>query len=630
MAVTIKIVNLLRAFFAIERWQKRVITLASDFVMLAIAAWLAFSLRLLDAGEPWPKVELAILLAPLASIPPMVTLGTYRAVVRYINSQLIATVAKALLVGVALWALLLTLAQIPVPRSVLLIYWTLAVALVGVTRLVAKWAIWRYSDLGPERQPKPARESVLIYGVGQAGRTLMSSLAVSPYWRVAGFISPNGHLVNQDVLGVRVFDDEQLELLVRKLSISQVLLALDDQDRELKQRLVDRLESLAVAVKTVPSVDDIAAGRAKRNQLTELAVEDLLNRLPVSPDPELIGRHIRNQVVMVTGAGGSIGSELARQALTQMPTHLILFEQTEFALYAIDAELEALKAARNLNTVIVSVLGSVRNEEQLKRLMLQYKVNTLYHAAAYKHVPLVEQNPIEGLRNNLLGTWHAASAAIAAGVDNFVLVSTDKAVRPSNVMGASKRLAELAIQSLAAGGDSVRFSIVRFGNVLGSSGSVVPKFRAQIADGGPVTVTDQDVTRYFMTIPEAAQLVIQAGALGGEGQLFVLDMGQPVKILDLALRMIRLSGHTPKLDQAGSGDIEVRFTGLRPGEKLHEELLISGEVKPTSHPRITEADEPSLAAGELRQIISQVAGDDLPKTSDALLGQINQWLKAGS
>lgn len=486
-----------------------------------------------------------------------------------------------------------------VPRTVGLIQPILLLLFVGASRALAR--VW----LGDEYQSilnRAARPRVLIYGAGATGRQLAAAMANSHEMQVVGFLDDDDRLHGHVLNGQPIYSPADLDTLVAAQSISDVLLAMPSLSRARRNEILSQIQASRVAVRTLPSVTDLAQGRVSVSDLRELDIDDLLGREPVPPNPELLRKNITGKVVLVTGAGGSIGSELCRQILTVNPAKLLLIEQSEFALYTIHQELGERLPTPKISTpaVLVPILASVHDQERMREIMSTWRPDTVYHAAAYKHVPLVEHNPAAGINNNVLGTLRTAQAATESGVADFVLVSTDKAVRPTNVMGASKRLAEMALQAMAANKqDGTKFSMVRFGNVLGSSGSVVPRFRQQIRDGGPVTLTHPDVTRYFMTIPEAAQLVIQAGAMGKGGDVFVLDMGQPVKIMDLARRMVELSGLTVKDEQNPHGDIEIAVTGLRPGEKLYEELLIGDNPQPTLHPCIMKAHEEFVHWGDL-------------------------------
>jgi FlaA1/EpsC-like NDP-sugar epimerase len=473
---------------------------------------------------------------------------------------------------------------------------------VGASRALAR--VWLGDDYRSMLK-RASRPKVLIYGAGNAGRQLAAAMANSHEMQVAGFLDDDDRLHRQMLNGQPIYNPADLDTLATTLNIRDVLLAMPSLSRRRRNEILSLIRSAQVAVRTLPSVTDLAQGKVSISDLRELDIDDLLGREPVTPNHILLAKNIVGKVVLVTGAGGSIGSELCRQILAVSPAKLLLIEQSEFALYGIHQELEeklaALDGARP--PVLVPLLASVQDDDRMHEIMSTWEPDTVYHAAAYKHVPLVEHNPVEGIKNNVFGTLRTAQAAIACGVSDFVLVSTDKAVRPTNIMGASKRLAEMVLQALAAeqrGTKNVTtLSMVRFGNVLGSSGSVVPKFRQQIRDGGPITLTHPDITRFFMTIPEASQLVIQAGAMGRGGDVFVLDMGEPIRIADLARRMIELSGLTVKDEGNPDGDIEIEITGLRPGEKLFEELLIGDNPEGTSHPRILRAREDFLPWQEL-------------------------------
>jgi FlaA1/EpsC-like NDP-sugar epimerase len=480
-----------------------------------------------------------------------------------------------------------------VPRTVGIIQPILLLLFVGASRALARvWLGDQYLSI----LKRASRPKVLIYGAGTTGRQLAAAMANSHEMQVAGFLDDDDRLHGHVLNGQPIYNPADLDNLATTLNISDVLLAMPSLSRKRRNEILSQIRSAHVAVRTLPSVTDLAQGKVSISDLRELDIDDLLGREPVTPNHILLVKNIVGKVVLVTGAGGSIGSELCRQILAVNPAKLLLIEQSEFALYAIHQELEEKLAGLDVATppVLVPLLASVQDDDRMREIMSTWHPDTVYHAAAYKHVPLVEHNPAAGIKNNVLGTLRTAQAAAENGVSDFVLISTDKAVRPTNVMGASKRLAEMALQALAAtqaGTGATKFSMVRFGNVLGSSGSVVPKFRQQIRDGGPITLTHPEVTRYFMTIPEAAQLVIQAGAMAKGGDVFVLDMGQPVKIMDLARRIVELSGLTVKDEQNPEGDIEIAVTGLRPGEKLYEELLIGDNPKPTVHPRIMKAHE---------------------------------------
>ncbi len=447
---------------------------------------------------------------------------------------------------------------------------------------------------------------MLIYGAGSSGRQLQLALNLGQEFFPVAFVDDGPNLEKVMIQGINVYTPDMIGELIIRFDVKKILLAIPSASRSVRQDVIRRLEPFPCEVLSIPGMADLVGGKALINELKEVSIEDLLGRDPVAPIPELMNANITGKRVMVTGAGGSIGSELCRQIVRCKPAKLVLFEISEYALYAIDKELNELCQHENIALDIVPLLGSVQRQNRLSTIMSNFQIQTVYHAAAYKHVPLVEYNVVEGVRNNIFGTLYSAQAAIEAGVETFVLISTDKAVRPTNTMGATKRLAELVLQALSSVQTKTRFCMVRFGNVLGSSGSVVPLFRKQISDGCPLTVTHPDIIRYFMTIPEASQLVIQAGAMGCGGDVFVLDMGQPVKIIELAHRMIRLSGLTLKNEQNPNGDIEVKITGLRPGEKLFEELLIGDNVLGTHHPRIMKANEQQLPWTELRALLLRI------------------------
>ena len=578
---------------ALPRPAKRFVALMVDLGLCVLTVWLAFYLRLGEfvgfagssewaQGAGWAGVASVGL-----ALPIFVVSGLYRAIFRYSGWPALLAVARAVGIYALLYACIFTIIGVPgVPRTVGIIQPLLLLLFVGASRVLAR--LW----LGEQYQSilkRAARPKVLIYGAGTTGRQLAAALAHSHEMQVAGFLDDDDRLHGHVLNGQPIYNPADLDTLATTLDIRDVLLAMPSLSRRRRNELLSRIQSARVAVRTLPSVTDLAQGKVSISDLRELDIDDLLGREPVTPNHILLAKNITGKVVLVTGAGGSIGSELCRQILAVNPAKLLLVEQSEFTLYAIHQELEA--RCEEGKRLLVPLLASVQDTDRMREIMSTWHPDTVYHAAAYKHVPLVEHNPAEGIKNNVLGTLYTAQAALEAGVSDFVLISTDKAVRPTNVMGASKRLAEMVLQALAATNPGTKFSMVRFGNVLGSSGSVVPKFRQQIRDGGPITLTHPEVTRYFMTIPEAAQLVIQAGAMAKGGDVFVLDMGQPVKIMDLARRMVELSGLTVKDEQNPEGDIEIAITGLRPGEKLYEELLIGDNPKPTAHPRIMKAHE---------------------------------------
>lgn len=597
--------NLADPILAMPRWVKRILALLTDVSLCIIAVWLAFYLRLDEwvriIDDPRYRSDLAAGVALLIAIPLFITHGFYRVIFRYSNLAAVNMVVRAFVLYGLGYMLVVTVIGLPgVPRSVGINQPLLFLAGIGFSRAVAYFWLGRSYRRLRKRDSFP---KVMIYGAGVAGRQLASAMSNSQEMKVVGFFDDDESLQGQMMNGLRIHDPEDLASVTTDNGITTVLLALPSISRHRRTEILGNIKEAKVAVRTLPSVSDLAQGKITVSDLRELDIEDLLGREPVPPNEILLGKNIFEKTVLVTGAGGSIGSELCRQITDIGPKRLVLFEQSEHALYQIEAELQ--RRLENHSTELISLLGSVQDERLMTDVMTSIKPDTVYHAAAYKHVPLVEHNPTEGLKNNVFGTLVTAQAAIAAGVTDFVLISTDKAVRPTNVMGASKRLAEMVLQALAAAQAQkntqspskaqTRLSMVRFGNVLGSSGSVVPKFRQQIRDGGPVTVTHVDVTRYFMTIPEAAQLVIQAGAMAKGGDVYVLDMGEPVKIFGLAKRMIELSGLTVKDVDHPTGDIEISITGLRPGEKLYEELLIGDNPQSTKHPRIMRASEEFLS-----------------------------------
>ncbi len=580
----------------LPRLAKRVIVLGLDVALCLLSVWIAFYLRLgefvsLTRSEPWSTGLLyATLVSVAIAIPIFIVSGLYKAIFRYSGWPALLTIGKATTVYALIYFSVFAVIGIAdVPRTIGIIQPILLLLFVGASRAFAN--VW----LGGEYQRilrHADRPKVLIYGAGQTGRQLAAAMNNSHEMQVVGFLDDDDRLHGHVLNGLRIYSSQDLPQLANTLKISDVLLAMPSIGRQRRNQILSQMQAAHVAVRTLPSVTQLAQGRVSINDLRELDIDDLLGREPVVPNLILLAKNILDKVVLVTGAGGSIGSELCRQVMALKPVKLLLVEHSEFALYDLQQELES--KFPDTSTGIIPLLASVQDKDRMHEIMATWRPQTVYHAAAYKHVPLVEHNPAEGIKNNVIGTLRAAQAALENGVSDFVLVSTDKAVRPTNIMGASKRLAELALQGLAQASTKTKFTMVRFGNVLGSSGSVVPKFRQQIRDGGPITLTHPDITRFFMTIPEAAQLVIQAGAMAKGGDVFVLDMGEPVRIADLAKRMVELSGLTIKDEHYPLGDIEIRVTGLRPGEKLYEELLIGDNPEKTSHPRIMRAREAFL------------------------------------
>ncbi len=579
----------------LPRAAKRFVALAVDLGLCVLTVWLSYYLRLgefvaLSGGALW-----AVAASIGIALPIFIVSGLYRAIFRYCGWPALLAVARAVGIYSLLYASIFTAIGLAgVPRTVGIIQPILLLLFVGASRALARvWLGDQYLSI----LKHASRPKVLIYGAGNTGRQLAAAMASSHEMQVAGFLDDDDRLHGHVLNGQPIYNPADLDSLAATLNISDVLLAMPSLSRRRRNEILGQIRVAKVAVRTLPSVTDLAQGKVSISDLRELDIDDLLGREPVMPNHILLAMNVRSKVVMVTGAGGSIGSELCRQILAVGPSKLLLIEQSEFALYGIHQELEEKLSGREIT--LVPLLASVQDNDRIHESMSTWHPDTVYHAAAYKHVPLVEHNPAEGIKNNVLGTLKTALAAAENGISDFVLISTDKAVRPTNIMGASKRLAEMALQAIAATNPGTKFSMVRFGNVLGSSGSVVPKFRQQIRDGGPITLTHLEITRYFMTIPEASQLVIQAGAMAKGGDVFVLDMGQSVKIIDLARRMIELTGLTVRDEQNPDGDIEIEITGLRPGEKLYEELLIGDNPKPTSHSRIMKAHEEFIPWAEL-------------------------------
>lgn len=596
--------SVLSKLFGLSRTTKRTLEVIGDTVLI-IASFLGAMWLRLDSVDflGRPGVWLALPVVVPISLALFAWLGFYRTIIRHLGLEtiqtiLIGVVASSGVLGVTMWWF-----GLPIPGSVPVLYAMLTLLTVGGARFGLYYCYLRQQQLHKKR--------VLIYGAGAAGRQLVMSLRHGREYEPVAFLDFAPRLQGSHVQGLKVYPPEACSRLIEAYGVEMFLLAIPGATRARRQEVIESIETLKIPVQTVPDIADVVSGKAKVSELQDVAIEDLLGRDPIPPDSSLMGADITDKVVMVTGAGGSIGSELSRQILRQHPRQLLLVDVSEYSLYLIEQDITQLKLKEGQEVSCLPILASVRDGERLEALMRMFGVDTIYHAAAYKHVPLVEQNMAEGIRNNVFGTLAMAKAAVSAGVGRVVLISTDKAVRPTNMMGATKRMAELVCQALAGRQSATCFSMVRFGNVLGSSGSVVPLFRQQIETGGPITVTHPDVTRYFMTIPEAAQLVIQAGAMSRGGDVFILDMGQPIRIVDLAHRMIRLSGLQPYYLDAGAsnddavlatpsatpgrkGDIAIKFTGLRPGEKLYEELLIAEPVEYTAHPRIMTANETML------------------------------------
>jgi FlaA1/EpsC-like NDP-sugar epimerase len=595
--------------------QKQAIFCAIDVTLALATLWIAFSLRFSTIFMFFDGHQVTVFVLAAVLVPPIfVRCGLYRAVFRYSSFGAVIAVARAVTIyGLVFGACVLALSFPNVPRTVAIIQPILFAWCVLAVRSFGFLLLPRHARFGDA----PDGERVLIYGAGVTGIQTLSALRFSRATRVRGFIDDDRSKIGREVFGVKVLSRAQAEERFREESVDSVLLALPSVTRAKRNEIVDWLRPFKIHVRTVPSIDELASGNVVLS-LRDLDIEDLLGREPVAPSGERLVRDVAEHIILVTGAGGSIGSELCRQLLLLKPAKLLLVDASEYALYAIHRELEGVCDHTGLNTQLIPLLANVRDAKRVGEILKAWRPRVVYHAAAYKHVPLVEHNPFEGVANNVLGTLVVAQAARRSGVQRFVLVSTDKAVRPTNIMGASKRMAEIVLQGLAAessragDGPATIFTMVRFGNVLGSSGSVVPLFRAQIAAGLPVTVTHPEITRYFMSIPEAAQLVLQAGAMAEGGEVFLLDMGEPVRIVDLARRMIELSGSRVRDAECPDGDIEIVFTGLRPGEKLYEELLIGEDDQPTAHERIIQARERSW---EWEQV--ELALDTLRRAIDA-------------
>jgi FlaA1/EpsC-like NDP-sugar epimerase len=595
--------DILEKLIELPRNIKQACLLSLDMVFVGLAMWSAVALR-------WGHMHFELgateyicgVAAILISAVVFLRLGLYRAVIRFMGQQAIWAIVIAVSYSTLILGAIVFFAQAHVPRSTPFIYWGLALLGIGGTRLTVR-AYY-------QAKLRSMSENVIIYGAGESGRELLTAIYHGDQYHAVAFVDDNRKLQRSVINGLQVVRPENLPQLIAEHDITQVLLAIPSASPERRKEIINSLVGLPVYVRTVPRIMELLAGQASITQIQDIELDDLLGRDPVPPHPELIERCITDKAVMVTGAGGSIGSELCRQIIISGPRELVLLDNSEYALYKLERELQAVIENLKLEVELVALLGSVQDQRRLESIYRTFRVQTVYHAAAYKHVPLVEYNIAEGVANNVFGTWYAAEAARVAGVETFVLVSTDKAVRPTNIMGASKRFAEMILQGMAENrvrSDSgTRFCMVRFGNVLGSSGSVVPLFREQIESGGPVTVTHPEVSRYFMSIPEAAQLVLQAGAMGTGGDVFVLDMGEPVRIVDLARRMIRLSGYEMNHDTHVGEQIDIVYTGLRPGEKLHEELLLGTNVAGTGHPMIMRAEEESLPFEQVHKLLADL------------------------
>jgi FlaA1/EpsC-like NDP-sugar epimerase len=616
------------SILSLPRFVKRVLVIFADLLICGFSVWLAFGLRLDEWGYFQDQQWVVLLVAIGFAFPLFASFGLYRAIFRYLGTTAFISLTRVFVVYTGLFSAVFTLYGVDgVPRSIGLIQPMLLFIGIGASRYFVRYWLGNINNV--QKLFNRAQPIVLIYGAGSVGRQLASGLTSNKDMLVKGFIDDDRHLQGSTINGISVYPNTGLKDLIHRLEITDVLLAIPSASQGRRSQIITSLNGCGVRVRTLPGLLDLAAGRVRISDLHDLDLNDLLGRAVVPPEVGLLEKNIRGQVVLVTGAGGSIGSELCRQIFKFSPKSLILIDSSEHALYLIHEELKRAliglevkdvpggsddQAFSSSNSVLpirlVPCLASVRDGDLLLKIFRAHKPATIFHAAAYKHVPLVEQNPAEGIRNNVFGTLICAQVSVECGVSNFILVSTDKAVRPTNVMGASKRIAELLLQALAEvsvkGDHPTNFSMVRFGNVLGSSGSVAPLFSAQIAAGGPITLTHPEVTRYFMTIPEAAQLVIQASAMAEGGDVFVLDMGEPVRIYDLAVKMVYLSGLLVKDEVHPHGDIEIKVTGLRPGEKLYEELLIGDDPQSTLHPKIMKAHEEFLSWDELQQELEKL------------------------
>jgi len=595
---------LINKIVKLTRIQKQIIMITLDSALIVSCLLAAFSIRLGYWFWPNDDLMLVIMGAPIIAVPIFIRFGLYRAVVRYIGFKALWAIINAVFLYALIWGVVGFMAALDgIPRSVIIINWLLSLMVIGGLRIIARLIISGDVNIF-SNNINSKQKQVLVYGAGDAGVQLVSGLEYSSEYNPVGFIDDATDLQSNQIRGLNIYRADDIDTLINRFNLDEILIAIPSLSRSNRSVILEKLEVHPVEVRLLPGVSELAGGKINIDDLREVSIKDLLGRNIVEPNKALLGKNITNKVVMVTGAGGSIGSELCRQIVFLKPRILILYEMSELALYNTEKELSSV----GINAIdIYPMLGSVNNKSRLSNIFKRFDVDTVYHAAAYKHVPMVEFNTTEGVNNNVFGTLHCAQAAIDEGVETFVLISTDKAVRPTNTMGATKRSAELILQALSAEQNSTKFTMVRFGNVLDSSGSVIPLFKQQIKSGGPVTVTDRDIIRYFMTIPEAVELVIQAGAMGTGGDVFVLDMGEPVRIDDLAKKMIRLSGLEVKDESNPNGDIEIKYTGLRPGEKLFEELLIGNNASETEHALIMRAEEEMLKWKEIEPILIELS-----------------------
>ena len=613
------------ALINLSRRNKRTLMVLFDACTVIASIFLAFSLRLGHFYYPTGNNHLLLLMiaSPILALPIFYAFGFYREVIRYVGFKALWQINQATTLYAVLWALISFMAVIDgIPRTVILINWSIVLMSVGGSRFFARWVLSQENITNPLSQ----KRNVLIYGAGSAGRELCTALYQSSEYNPVAFVDNSVELYRQSINGLEVFNEDDIEDLIQKHNIKEVLLALPSISRRRRNEIIAILNPLPINVRSLPSVSELAQGKVKIDDLRDVSIKDLLGREPVKPNEELLKLKITGKVVLVTGAGGSIGSELCRQIILQKPKQLILYEINEFSLYNVEQEFDKIEMP---HVEILPVLGSVRDRKRFQNVVKHFSVQTIYHAAAYKHVPLVEYNNSEGVLNNTFGTLIAAEVALAEKVETFVLISTDKAVRPTNTMGATKRIAELVLQALSKQESSTCFTMVRFGNVLDSSGSVIPLFKQQIKNGGPVTVTNANMVRYFMTIPEAVELVVQAGAMGKGGDVFVLDMGEPVRIYDLATKMIQLSGLQVLDEDNLDGDIEIKCIGLRPGEKLYEELLVSDNISQTDSLLIMRAEESMLDWEDLKPILDQlneaINNSDQEKVRELLIEAVPEF-----
>lgn len=589
---------MIREIINIPTEYKQFSMIVFDLIAIVIVVIISFSVRLGQWYWPDNDIFWLIFCSPIIAIPIFFKLGLYQSIIRFLGLSGLWDIIKAVSLYALIWGVVgLMFFFNYLPRSVIIINFILAIISIAGSRMIARWLLSEYIDKDINND-----NNVIIYGAGSAGRELLNALSQSNEFTPVAFIDQSAKLNKRIINSVKVYSPEDIDLLIDLYSISNVLLAVPSASRKRRKEIINSLEGYPVKVRILPSFAAIAKGNVKVNDLREISIEDLLGRDAVNPSQKLLDKNIKGKAVMITGAGGSIGSELCRQILQLGANKIILYEQSELALYTISKELSAI----NVNTDIINILGSVTNRHRMEAICKKFSVQTIYHAAAYKHVPMVEFNNTEGVQNNIFGTLSCAQAAINCKVETFVLISTDKAVRPANTMGATKRAAEMVLQALSKEQNSTNFCMVRFGNVLGSSGSVIPLFKEQIAQGGPITVTDINIIRYFMTISESVELVIQAGAMGNDGDVFVLDMGKPVNINDLAHKMVKLSGLNIRNLDNPDGDIEIRYTGLRSGEKLYEELLIGDNTFETENPMILRAKEDMLSWKELKPILNEL------------------------